>query len=95
MRCRAIEVVVLPGALNATRRHGAHVLLERVDVLDPGSIMGGLTRLCGAGVNGVLLPGYLAEQIALRPELESVDVPMLALAPHTSSWRSPTTGRRS
>ncbi|CAN7449881.1 LacI family DNA-binding transcriptional regulator [Phenylobacterium sp. LjRoot225] len=72
---------ILVGVLNAASQQDAQIVLERVDVYDARSIVDGIVRLRDAGAHGVLIPGGVAEQIVRRPELDDLDIPLIAISP--------------
>ncbi|WP_420139304.1 LacI family DNA-binding transcriptional regulator [Sphingomonas sp.] len=72
---------VLVGALNASARMGAELIVEGADPDDLAGMLTSLQRLHRSGVNGLLLPPPIAESVAGAGWLEQIGLPAVAVSP--------------
>lgn len=70
---------LLVGALNATMRHGAQLILRKCDTSDPNLIVEAINAVIRSGANAILIPAPLSEIVTLS-DLKGIKAPMMALA---------------
>jgi len=72
---------LLLGALNATRRLGAQLLLQHAPQADVGAALEALRTLKRSGANAFLLPAPFCELLGGSADLAALGLPVVALAP--------------